>query len=321
MKDLIRVAVTGGAGQICYNLLFRIASGEIFGSGQPIALHILELPQSLKALEGVVLELDDCAYPLLQEVRIGSDPNEIFDGVDYAILVGAKPRGKGMERADLLQENAKIFVEQAKAFTNPNVRVLVVGNPCNTNALVLLHNSEHLKPDQVRSMMRLDQNRAISQLSTKAKVSVGEVKNVAVYGNHSPTMVVDYCNAKILGKSAMDVIKDRNWLQGEMMTTVQKRGGQIIEARGFSSAASAANAALDAICDWHFPTPNDNWYSAGVYSTGNPYNIADDLYFSFPLKDDVIVPNLEFDEFIAEKIKHTEKELLAERDAVKKFLS
>lgn len=321
MKELIRIAVTGGAGQICYSLLFRIASGEMLGLDQPVAIHILEVPAAMKALAGVVLELQDCAYPLLREVKIGSDPLEMFDGVHYSILVGAKPRGKGMERADLLQDNAKIFETQAKAFTNPNVKVLVVGNPCNTNALVLLHNGKHLKPTHVRSMMRLDQNRATSQLATKAKVPVKEVKCVAVYGNHSPTMVVDYCNAVIGGKKAMDVINDKKWLQGEMMTTVQKRGAEIIEARGFSSAASAANAALDAIRDWHFPTPENDWYSAGVHSTGNPYGIADDLFFSFPMKDTVIVPDLRVDAFLEEKIKLTEKELLEEKEAVKKFLS
>lgn len=321
MKEIMRVAVTGGAGQICYSLLFRIASGEMLGFDQPIALHILEVPSVLKALSGVVLELQDCAYPLLREVKIGSDPFELFDGVDYAILVGAKPRGKGMERADLLQENAKIFETQGKAFTNPDVKVLVVGNPCNTNALVLLHNGKHLKPTHVRSMMRLDQNRAIAQLANKAKVTPGDVKCVAVYGNHSPTMVVDYCNALIKGKKVVDVITDKKWLQGEMMTTVQKRGAEIIEARGLSSAASAANAALDAIRDWHFPTPENDWYSAGVHSTGNPYGIADDLFFSFPMKDTVIVPDLKVDAFLEEKIKLTEKELLEERKAVQRFLS
>lgn len=321
MKKLIKIAVTGGAGQICYSLLFRIASGEMFGLDQPIAVHILELPASLKALEGVVLELQDCAYPLLQEVKIGSDPYELFEDVDYAILVGAKPRGKGMERADLLQENAKIFVEQGKAFTHPNVKVLVVGNPCNTNALVLLHNGKHLKPKNVRSMMRLDQNRGIAQLAHRAKVTPGQVKRLAVYGNHSPTMVVDYCNALIGGKRALEVIHDKKWLQGEMMTRVQKRGAEIIETRGFSSAASAANAALDSIRDWHFGTAEDDWCCAGVHSTGNPYRIESDLFFSFPLKDSTIVPDLKVDEFLEGKIKITEKELIEERDAVKKYLS
>lgn len=320
MKDVLRVAVTGGAGQICYNLLYRIGSGEMFGKDQPVALHILELPQGLKSLHGVALELMDCAFPLLREIKVGDRAEEVFDGVDYAVLVGARPRGKGMERADLLQENAKIFVSQAKAFTNPNVKVLVVGNPCNTNALVLLHNGPNLKPENVRAMMRLDQNRATAQLSQKAKVPVRDVSHVAVYGNHSPTMVVDYQNAKIGGKPAVEVIGDMSWLQGEMMTTVQKRGAEIIEARGLSSAASAANAAIDAIRDWHFPTEGNNWYSAAMYSTGNPYSIAEDIFFSFPVSHNKIVAGLKVDSFLEEKIKLTEKELLSEREAVKQYL-
>lgn len=320
MKRLIKVAVSGGAGQICYSLLFRIASGEMLGFDQPIALHILEIPQSLKALEGVVLELQDCAYPLLKEIKIGSDPNALLADVDYAILVGAKPRGKGMERADLLQDNAKIFETQGKAFTNPHTKVLVVGNPCNTNALVLLHNSQ-LEPKQVRSMMRLDQNRGIAQIANRVGVDAGHVKCVAVYGNHSPTMVVDYCNALVNGKKVLEMIPDSEWFRHDMMPRVQKRGAEIIEARGFSSAASAAKAAIDSIRDWHFPTPEDDWFAAGVHSNGNPYGIADDLFFSFPMKDSTIVPDLKVDAFLEEKIKLTEKELLDERDAVRKFLS
>lgn len=313
MKKLIRVAVTGGAGQICYNLLFRIASGELFGLDQPVALHILEVPAVLKALHGVELELQDTAFPLLHEVKLGDDPEAIFDGVDYAILVGAKPRTKGMERGDLLQENAKIFVSQGKAFSNPHVKILVVGNPCNTNALVLLHNGKGvLKPENVRAMTRLDQNRAIAQLAIKAGVPVTAVKKVAIYGNHSPTMVIDYVHAEIQGKPAKEVV-DLGWLRGEFMTRVQKRGAEVIEARGASSAASAAHAAICSIRDWHFPTPKDDWYSAAVFH-------EKDIFFSMPIRDGKIVSGLKVDSFLEEKMKVTEKELLEEREAVRQYL-
>ncbi len=255
MKKPLRIGVSGGAGQICYSLLFSIASGDLFGPDQPVAIHILEVTPVLEKLTGVVMELHDCAFPLLTEIVTGDDPHRVFDGVDYALLVGAKPRGKGMERGDLLLENAKIFVDQAKALNHHKVKILVVGNPANTNALVLCHNAPDLPVENVRSMMRLDQNRALYQLARKANVPVSHVKQVAVWGNHSPTMVPDYHNAVINGKPAKEVIGDHAWLHGEFMTTVQQRGAQVINARGFSSAASAANAILDSLLDWTQPTP------------------------------------------------------------------
>jgi malate dehydrogenase len=320
MKKRIRVAVTGGAGQICYSLLVRIASGELFGQDQPVALHILELPMALNALRGVVMELEDCAFPLLEEIHIGSDPFKVFEGIDVAILIGAKPRGKGMERSDLLEQNGKIFLEQGKALNqNKKAKILVVGNPCNTNALVLMHNAKNIPSENIRAMTRLDQNRATSQLAIKASVSVKEVKKMAIWGNHSSTMVADYKNATIRDLPVIEVIKNIDWLQGDFMKKIQKRGAEIIEARGLSSALSAANAAIDAMQDWIFG--KDNWCSAAIYSNKNPYGIADDLFFSFPLENGHIVAALEMDEFLYAKLKETEGELLAERDAVKKYLS
>jgi malate dehydrogenase len=321
MKKAIHIGVTGGAGQICYSLLYRLAAGDVFPPDQPIVLHILELPHALPALKGVVMELEDCAFPLLSGIVIGDDPHRVFDGVDFALLVGAKPRGKGMERADLLEQNAQIFVEQGKALShNKKVKVLVVGNPANTNALVLSHNAKDLPRENIRSMMRLDQNRAITQLAKKAEVSVKSVKKVAVWGNHSASMVPDYDNALIGGKSAKEVIHDLPWLQGEFMKTVQERGAAIIAARGFSSAASAAHAIICSIRDWIYETPEDDFYVAGIHAKGNPYHIQEDIFFSFPLSGGEIVPHLKVDSFLEAKIKASEKELIAERDAVRKWL-
>ncbi len=320
MKKRIHVAVTGGAGQICYSLLPRIAAGELFGPDQPVALHILELPMAIGALNGVVMELQDCAFPLLEEIHIGSDPRALFAGIDVAILVGAKPRGKGMERSDLLEQNGQIFVEQGKALNqNPKAKILVVGNPCNTNALVLMHNAKNIPPENIRAMTRLDQNRAASQLAIKASVSVKEVKKMAIWGNHSSTMVADYKNAIIKGRPAIEVIDDLPWLKGDFMKKIQKRGAEIIEARGLSSALSAANAAIDSIRDWVLG--GEDWCSAAIYSNKNPYGIASGLFFSFPLQKGHIVTGLQMDEFLHTKLKETESELLAEREAVKKHLS
>ncbi len=315
-----RIAVTGGAGQIAYNLLFRIASGEMLGVDQPVALHILEIPQALDALKGVVMELQDCAFPLLEEVVIGSDPHKVFKGVDLALLVGAKPRGPGMERKDLLEGNAKIFVEQGKALNavaSPDVRVLVVGNPCNTNALICAKNAPDLPPEHFFAMTRLDENRAAIQLALKAGVPVRDVTNVTIWGNHSSTQVPDFVNAKIGDKPATSVISDRKWLEGEFLTTVQKRGAAIIAARGKSSAASAANGAIDAIQSLYNPA---EWCSMGVYSKGNPYGIDNDLIFSFPCRSDgegnlEIIADVPWDDFLVKKIAATEKELKEEREA------
>lgn len=322
------VAVTGGAGQIAYNLLFRIASGEMLGPDQPISLKILEIPEAAKALEGVVMELKDCAFPLLREVEFGIDPHQIFEEVDIALLVGAKPRGPGMERKDLLSENAKIFINQGKALNalaKKDAIVFVVGNPCNTNALITLSHAPKLDPRRIFAMTRLDENRAKAQLATKAKVAVEKVKNLAVWGNHSSTQVPDFLHATIDGKPAVDVIQDRKWLETSFIETVQKRGAAIIAARGKSSAASAASAVIDSIHSLLRPTPKGDWFSISVLSNDNPYNIQGDLMFSFPCISKGngqvdIVPNLKWDPFLEKKIAMTEKELMEERENVRDLL-
>lgn len=323
-KPIIRVAVTGGAGQIAYSLLFRIASGELFGSDQPIALHILELPEALQALEGVRMELDDCAYPLLKEIKIGSDPYKVFEGIHYAFLVGAKPRGPGMERGDLLKENGKIFVGQGKALNDvadPSVKVLVVGNPCNTNCLIALINAPKIPKKNFFAMMRLDQNRALFQLSQKAGVPLEEVTRIAVWGNHSATQVPDFFNAHINGKPLLETIKDEAWLKGPFYETVQKRGAAIIAARGKSSAASAANAALDTMKALITPTKAGDWFSIGVYSAGNSYGVDENLVFSFPCRSNgngnyEVIKDVPWNDFLRQKIALTEKELLEERTII-----
>lgn len=323
-KPVKTVAVTGGAGQIAYSALFRIASGEMLGEDQPILLRILEIPEMIEAAQGVFLELQDCAYPLLKEVIVTSDPYEGFDEVDLALLIGAKPRSKGMERKDLLAENAKIFIAQGKALNEKagkDALVFVVGNPCNTNALIALKNAPKMDPKQFFSMTRLDENRAKAQLAQKASVSVEEVKQVAIWGNHSSTQVPDFVHAKINGKSAEEVISDRNWLENEFVETVQKRGAAIIAARGTSSAASAANAMLDSIRSLMKPTPSDDWFSVGMYSSGNSYRIDEDLVFSFPCRSKgngqvEIVSDLHWDSYLKEKIAFTEQELQDERNSI-----
>lgn len=322
--EIKRIALTGGAGQIAYNLLFRIASGEFLGSHQPIAIHLLEVPEAMQALEGVKMELEDCAYPLLKEIHIGSDPQIIFKEIDYAFLIGAKPRGPGMERGDLLNENGKIFVHQGKALNdvaNPNVKVLVVGNPCNTNAWIAMTNAPKIPRTNFHSMTRLDQNRAQSQLAKKANVDNGEVSDVIIWGNHSSTQVPDFYHAKIRGKPAAEAIKDINWLEKDFISIIQKRGAAIIAARGKSSAASAAHAALEAFKSIVTPTPKNKWYSSGVCSDNNPYAVEENLIFSFPCRtkengEHEIVGDLSLNDFLREKIKETEKELIEERELV-----
>ncbi len=327
-KTVKRVAVTGSAGQIAYSLLFRIANGDLLGPDQPVALHLLDLPDFLGGLKGVAMELDDCVFPLLKEVKIGSDPEEVFGGIHYALLVGAKPRGPGMERKDLLADNGKIFVEQGKALNraaSKDVRVLVVGNPCNTNCLIAMHHAPDLPKHHFHAMTRLDQNRAVYQLAAKAGADVGEVSNVVIWGNHSSTQVPDFVNARIRGRPATDAIHDRKWLEGEFVAKIQKRGAEVIAARGKSSAASAANAAIGAMRSILFPTSPGDWFSSGVYSKGNPYEIAEDLVFSFPCRskgkgDFEIVSGLTIDRFLKEKIALTQKELMEERDLVAHLL-
>ncbi len=317
-----RIAVTGGAGQIAYSLLFRLAQGELIDG--PIALHILEIPEAVKALEGVVMELSDCAFPHLQEVVIGSDPRKVFEGIELAFLVGASPRTKGMERGELLKQNGKIFVEQGAALSqvaSPNAKILVVGNPCNTNCLIGMHNAPDLPKRSWHAMTRLDQNRATFQLAKKSGRPVTDVSHMTIWGNHSSTQVPDFVNARIGGKPASEAIGDRPWLEGEFITTVQKRGGAIIEARGKSSAASAASAALDAMGAIIRPTPKGEWFSSAVLSDGNPYGIAEGLIYSFPLLSKgegewEFVPGLELDPFLQKRLKASEEELMAERAEV-----
>lgn len=327
-KSLKRIAITGGAGQIACQLLFRIAAGDMLGGEQEIALHILELPEVMKALEGVAMELDDCAFPLLKEIKIGSDPTKIFKDVDYALLVGSKPRGPGMERGDLLSENGKIFIEQGKALDQAaaeSVKVLVVGNPANTNCLIAMNHAPRIPRKNFHSMMRLDQNRAMSQLAKKAGCAITEISSTAVWGNHSATQVPDFYHARIGGRPAEDVIADLGWLQNEFIECVQKRGAAIIAARGKSSAASAASAAIDAIKALHVATPPGEWFSSGVCSDGNSYGISDNLIFSFPCRskgdgDYEIVNGIEWNDFLREKIKISEKELLEERSLIMNLL-
>jgi len=323
-KAIKRIAITGGAGQIAYSLLFRIASGEMLGNDQPIALHILEVPSVLNALAGVKMELEDCAFPLLKEIRIGSQSKEIFQDVHYALLVGAKPRGPGMERGDLLNENGKIFVEQGKALNeaaHEDVKVLVIGNPCNTNCLITMNNAPRIPRKNFHAMTFLDQNRAAFQLANKAQVEVNAVSRLAIWGNHSSTQVPDFTNALIQGQPVTQVITDRTWLEGEFMTIVQKRGAAIIAARGKSSAASAASAVIDAGKALFKPTPPGEWFSSGVCSDHNPYGIEGNLIFSFPCRSKgdgnyEIVKDVPWDDFIKNKIKATEQELIDERDLV-----
>lgn len=323
-----RIAITGAGGQIAYSLIFRIANGDLLGPHQPIALHLLEVPEAVNSLKGIVMELEDGAFPLLKEVRIGSDPFEIFGGVHYAFLVGAKPRGPGMERKDLLQENGTIFIAQGKALNqvaDRNVRVLVVGNPCNTNCLIAIHHAPDLNPAHFYAMTRLDQNRATFQLAKKAGVSVEEVTHVSIWGNHSSTQVVDFEHAKIGGRSTPQVITDRNWLEKEFFSLVQKRGGEVIAARGKSSAASATQAAIYAMRSVLEPTPQGDCFSMGVQVKGRPYGIAEGLVFSFPCTSRgdgncQIIEGLVLTPFLQEKIALTQKELIEERDLIAHIL-
>ncbi len=329
MAKPIRVAITGGAGQINYSLLFRIANGDLFGPNQPVAINILELPVAMKALEGVVMELEDCAFPLLTDIVATDDINVAFKDVNWVLCVGSKPRGPGMERGDLIRENGPIFTSTGKAISKnaaSDVRIVVVGNPCNTNCLIAMNNAKDIPNDRFTALTRLDQNRATTQLAIKAKVSVNDIKNMAIWGNHSATQVPDYCNVTIKGKPAIDVIKDMDYLQKDFINTVSKRGAAIIDARGKSSAASAAGAIVDHVKSLTTPTPKGEVISLCVSSNGNPYGIAEGLIFSFPCRsngkgDWQIVPGFKVDDFLKGKIKATEKELLEEREVIKDLLS
>ncbi len=327
-KTPIRVAITGAAGQIGYSLLFPVASGEVFGKDQPVILQLLELPMAANALEGVRMELEDCAYGNLAGIVTTTDADVAFGDADYALLVGSKPRGPGMERADLLRDNGKIFIGQGKAIdanANENVKVVVVGNPCNTNCLIARAQAKRTNPANYTAMTRLDQNRAANQIAKKAGVAVNDITRLAVWGNHSPTMYPDFTNGFIGDKRITDVVTDTDWLNGAFLKTVQQRGKEIINARGKSSAASAAWAAIDHARDWARPTPAGQWVSMAVPSDGNPYGLADGIICSFPCTVDAdgqyhIVPGVELDDTAQARVQASVDELLSERDAVKEML-
>ena len=327
-KQPIRVAVTGAAGQIGYSLLFRIASGAVFGPDQPVALNLIEIEPGMKALSGVVMELDDCAFPLLTEVVATSDLKTGFSNVNWALLVGSVPRKQGMERKDLLGINGKIFVGQGQAIAAnaaQDVRVLVVGNPCNTNALIAMRHATGIPEERFFAMTRLDENRAKSQLAIKAGVHNSAVSNVTIFGNHSATQYPDFYNATINGKPATSAITDTEWLKGAFISTVQKRGAAIIEARGLSSAASAANAAIDTVRDLVTPTPAGKWHSVGVISKGE-YGTEPGLITGLPVRTKAdgaweIAQGLEINEFSKAKIAFSVNELREERDTAAEALN
>lgn len=328
MTAPIRVAVTGAAGQIGYSLLFRIASGQVFGPDQPVILHMVEIPPAMGALDGVHMELDDCAFPTLAGV-VKADSDHLEDGFgdcNYVLCVGSVPRGKGMERGDLIKINGPIFTSTGKAISDAaakDVRVVVIGNPCNTNCLIAMNNAPNVPNDRWYAMTMLDQNRAVSQLAQKSGKAVSAISNMTIWGNHSATQYPDFYNAKIDGKAAAEVIGDEAWLQGDFISTVQKRGAAIIQARGASSAASAANAIIDNVKAIANPTAAGASFSAAVCSDGS-YGVDEGLISSFPLTSDgdkwSIVQGLEHNEFAAEKIKATVDELKVERDTVKDLL-
>ncbi len=326
MKPMKRIAITGGSGNIAYSLLFRIAHGNLYGYDTPIALHILEVESMIPNLEGVKMELEDCSFPLLKEVHVGSNPHELFKDVDLAILIGAKPRGPGMERRDLLMENGKIFVDQGAALNasaSPDCKVLVVGNPCNTNCWIAKEKAKRLNPKNFFAMTRLDQNRAKSLLANKAGCDISEVSQMAIWGNHSATQVPDYTHALIKGKKAEDVIKDHDWLKGEFVSRVQQRGAEVIKARGKSSAASAAHAIIDTVRSFEGLDGMGEWFSLGLDSTGNPYGIRDDLIYSFPCIWEPggvrIVEDLKINDYLQEKLRISEKELIEEQGQIVSF--
>jgi malate dehydrogenase len=318
----LKVAVTGAAGQIGYSLLFRLASGSLLGPDRPIELRLLEIEPALKALEGVVMELDDCAFGLLAGVEIGADPTKIFDGVHLALLVGARPRGPGMERSDLLEANGAIFTAQGKALNEvaaDDVRVGVTGNPANTNALIAMSNAPDIPRERFSALTRLDHNRAISQLAKKAGAAVTNVKKMTIWGNHSATQYPDVFHAEVAGKNAAEVINDQSWIENDFIPTVAKRGAAIIDARGASSAASAASATTDAARDWLLGSPDGDWVSMAVISDGS-YGVPEGLISSFPVttKDGnwTIVQGLEINEFSRARIDKSTAELADERTAV-----
>jgi malate dehydrogenase len=323
VSNPVRVAVTGAAGQIGYSILFRIASGQMLGPDTEVELRLLEIPQAVKAAQGTAMELDDCAFPLLAGIEITDDPNVAFDGVNVALLVGARPRGKGMERGDLLQANGGIFKPQGQALNAhaaSDVKILVVGNPANTNSLIAMSNAPDIPRERFTSMMRLDHNRAIAQVAAKAGVKVADVRNISVWGNHSATQYPDIFHAKVSGRPAAEVLDDRAWLTDDFIPTVQKRGAAIIEARGASSAASAANAAIEHVHDWVLGTPAGDWVSMGVPSDGS-YGVPEGLITGFPCTCAggayEIVQGLDLDELSRARVDASVAELEDERKAVR----
>ena len=325
MTSPVRVTVTGAAGQISYSLLFRIAAGEMLGPNQPVILQMLEITPALEALKGVAMELEDCAFPLLAGMVCTDDASEAFKDSDYALLVGARPRGPGMERKDLLEANAAIFSAQGKALNDNasrEIKVLVVGNPANTNALITQRNAPDIDPRQFTAMTRLDHNRAMSQIANKTGSTINDVTHMTIWGNHSATQYPDLHEAKVSGRSAIELV-DQDWYKTDFIPTVQQRGAAIISARGASSAASAANAAIAHMRTWALGTTDGDWVSMGVYSDGS-YGIAEGLIYSFPCVckdgDWEIVQGLEINEFSRGKMEATEDELAEERDAVQHLL-
>ncbi|MBV9604886.1 MAG: malate dehydrogenase [Solirubrobacterales bacterium] len=321
----VRVAVTGAAGQIGYAILFRVASGQLLGPDTQVHLSLLEIPDALKAVEGTAMELDDCAFPLLAGVDITADPNQGFDGANIALLIGARPRTKGMERSDLLEANGGIFKPQGKALNDhaaSDIKVLVVGNPANTNCLIAQQNAPDIPAERFTSMMRLDHNRAIAQLAAKAGSPVREVTNMTVWGNHSPTQYPDIFHAKVNGRGAAETVDDQEWLENDFIPTVQKRGTAVIEARGASSAASAANAAVDHVRDWVLGTPDGDWVSMGIPSDGS-YGVDEGLICGFPVKCAggayEVVQGLELNDFSRERLQTSVNELRDERETIKRL--
>jgi malate dehydrogenase len=326
MAKLVRVAVTGAAGQVAYSMLGRLASGEVFGPDTKVRLQLLEITPALQALEGVAMELEDCGFATLAEIDITDDPHRAFRDCNWALLVGAAPRKQGMERKDLLGMNGKIFVGQGQALARnaaPDVRILVVGNPCNTNCLVAYRNGREIPPERWSAMTRLDHNRAVAALAKKAGVPNGAVSNVTIWGNHSNTQYPDFTNARINGKPATESIIDRAWLEKEFVPLVQNRGAAVIKARGLSSALSAANGAIDHVKTWLKGTPGGDWASAAVVSKGE-YGVPAGLVFGYPCTVEAgswkVVEGLKLDAFGEEKFKITLNELLEEREAVKDLL-
>ena len=328
MKKPMRVAVTGAAGQIGYSLLFRIASGEMLGKDQPVILQMLEIPdeKAQKALTGVMMELDDCAFPLLHSMIPASDPNVAFKDIDVALLVGARPRGPGMERKDLLEANGKIFGPQGKALSDHasrDVKVLVVGNPANTNCLIAMKNAPGLKPSNFTAMMRLDHNRSLTQVAQKIGKPVASLKKLHVWGNHSATQYPDVFTAEVDGQKVWPMINDQKWLESEFIPRIQKRGAEIIDARGLSSAASAANAAIEHVRDWVSGTRDGDWVSMGIASDGS-YGIPEGVMYGYPVTCKngkfEIVKGLEVSDFSRGRMQGTLKELQEERDAIKHLL-